>query len=206
MAAGAQQPQRIRRIGVLMVTTADDPESQARNAAFLQALQELGWIVGRNLQIEYRWAGGDADRIRSYARELVALAPGVILAGGGTVGALRQTTQTVPIVFSELVDPVGSGYVASMARPGGNVTGFTPFEYGLSGKWLELLKQIAPRVTRVAVLRDSAAPTGSGLAQYAAIQAVAPAFGVELRPIDVRDASEIERAVTAFARASRMAA
>jgi putative ABC transport system substrate-binding protein len=200
LAVRAQQRERMRRIGVLMSTSAEDLESQARVAAFMQGLQESGWSVGRNIRIEMRWGADDADRTRRLAAELVALAPEAILAGGGTVGPLQQATRTVPIVFTGLIDPVGGGFAASLARPGGNATGFTPFEYGLSAKWIELLKQIAPHVTRVAVLRDSAAPTGSGLAQYAAIQAVAPSFGVELRPFDVRDAAAVERSITAFGR------
>jgi putative ABC transport system substrate-binding protein len=161
----------------------------------------LGWTDGRNIRIEYRWSGGDAERTRKYAAELVALAPGVILAGNtSTVGALQQASRTVPIVFAGVVDPVAAGFVDSLARPGGNTTGFINFEFGISGKWLELLKEIAPRVTRVAVLRDLALAAGSGL--LGAIQAVAPSFGVELSPIGVRDAGEIERAVAAFARGS----
>jgi putative tryptophan/tyrosine transport system substrate-binding protein len=196
LAARAQE--RMRRVGVLMNQTADDPESQARSAAFLQGLQELGWIVGRNVQIDFRWNGADSDRIRRYAAELVALAPDVILANGSTImGPLQQATRTIPIVFVQVPDPVGGGFVASLARPGGNATGFTQFEYGMSGKWLELLKQIAPRLTRVVVFRDPTNPAGVG--QLGAIQSVAPSFGVELRPVDLRDAAEIERAITAFA-------
>ena len=190
----------MRRIGVLMTIAADDPEGQARLAAFLQGLQQLGWTDGRNVRIDTRWAAGDADDIRKYAAELVALAPDVILApGSATVAPLLQATRTVPIVFVHVTDPVGAGFVDSLARPGGNATGFTMFEYGISGKWLELLKQIAPGVTRAAVLRDPAIAAGIG--QFAAIQAVAPSFGMELSPVDVRDAGEIERAITAFARA-----
>jgi putative tryptophan/tyrosine transport system substrate-binding protein len=160
LAARAQQPDRIRRIGMLM--TVDDPEAQARVAAFQQGLQQLGWIVGRNVRIDTRWGGGDADRTRRYAVELVALAPDVILAhGSATVGPLLQATRAVPIVFAYVPDPVGAGFVDSLARPGGNATGFTPFEYSTSGKWLELLKQIAPGVTRAAVFRDPANPPGS---------------------------------------------
>jgi putative ABC transport system substrate-binding protein len=201
LAARAQQAERMRRIGVLMALASDDPEGQARLMAFVQRLQELGWTEGRNVRIEYRWASSDADRYRRYAAELVALAPDVILASGGSVvGPLRHATRTVPIVFVQVSDPVGAGFVESLARPGGNATGFTQFEYGISAKWLELLKQIAPRVTRVAVLRD---PTiSAGLGQWGAIQAAAPSLGVELRPIDVRDPGEIERGVTAFARES----
>jgi ABC-type uncharacterized transport system substrate-binding protein len=199
LAARAQQPDRVRRIGVLMTLAADDPEGQARNAAFLQALAELGWTVGRNVQINYRWSGADPERIRKYAAELVALAPDVIQASTApAIAALLQATRTVPIVFTQLADPVGAGFVESLARPGGNATGFIAFEYGISAKWLELLKEIAPGVTRAAVLRDATSPSGIG--QWAAIQGVAPGFGVELRPVDVRDTGEIERAVTAFAR------
>jgi ABC-type uncharacterized transport system substrate-binding protein len=199
LAARAQEIERVRRIGVLMNLAADDPEGQARIAAFHQGLQEWGWTTGRNVRIDVRWETGDADRIRRYAAELVALAPDIILASASAaMVAVQQTSRTVPIVFVNIIDPVGAGYVASLARPGGNATGFTPFEYGLSGKWLELLKQIVPEVTRAAVLRDPG--VGSGIGQFAIIQAVAPSFGVELHPIDVRDASEIERAVVAFAR------
>ena len=201
LAARAQQPDRMRRIGVLLSLAADDPEGQARLAAFQQGLQQLGWSDGRNVRIDIRWAGGNAENSRKYAAELVALAPDVILAVGGTVvGALLQATRTVPIVFTQTPDPVGAGYVASLARPGGNATGFLFVEYGMSAKWLELLKEIAPRVTRAAVLRDAAIAQGIG--QFAVIQAVAPSFGVELPPVDVRDAPEIERGVTAFARSS----
>jgi ABC-type uncharacterized transport system substrate-binding protein len=201
LVARAQQGERMRRIGVLQSLAADDPEGQARLAAFAQGLQQSGWTIGRNLQIDTRWAAGDAERFRRYAAELVALVPDVILAvGAAAVGPLQQSTRTVPIVFVNTSDPVGAGFVESLARPGGNATGFLLYEYGTSGKWLELLKEIAPRVTRVAVLRDSALAAGTG--QLGAIQAVAPSFGVELRPVDVRDAPEIERAVAAFARAS----
>jgi putative ABC transport system substrate-binding protein len=198
LGAHAQQAERTRRIGVLMHLAADDPEAQARIGAFLQGLQEWGWAVGRNVRIEYRWAAGDAERIRKYAAELVALAPDVILAtGGAVVGPLLEATSTVPIVFAQTPEPVGAGFVTTLARPGSNATGFTIFEYGISGKWVELLKEIAPRVTRVAVLRDPAISAGTG--QLGAIQSVAPSFGVELSPVNMRDASEIERAVTAFA-------
>jgi putative ABC transport system substrate-binding protein len=201
LAASAQQEGRVRRIGVLLSFSADDPEALASVGAFLQGLQQLGWTDGRNVRIDYRMTAGDADRSRRYAAELVALAPDVILAMGiSTVGPLLQANRTVPIVFANVIDPVGAGFVASMARPGGNTTGFTNYEYGMSAKWLELLKQIAPRVTRVAVMRDPSLT--SGTAMLAAIQAVAPSFGVELSPVDVRDAGEIERAVTAFARGS----
>jgi putative tryptophan/tyrosine transport system substrate-binding protein len=199
LAAQAQQSERVRRIGVLVGTAADDAIGQARIAAFLQGLGQLDWMVGRNVRMDVRWAAADADHTRGYAAELVALAPDVILASSGSVvGPLRRLTRTIPIVFTETSDPVGAGFVESLASPGGNVTGFLTFEYGLSGKWLELLKQIAPPVTRVAVLRDAAIPSGTG--QWGAIQSVAPSFGVELRAIDVHDAGEIERAVAAFAR------
>jgi putative ABC transport system substrate-binding protein len=201
LAARAQQPDRMRRIGVLMPLAADDPESQARLAAFLQGLQQLGWTVGENVRIETRWSGGNAADIRRYAAELSTLAPEVILAtGSATVTPLLQASRTVPIVFVAVVDPVGAGFVDSLARPGGNATGFTLYEYGISGKWLELLKEIAPRVTRAAVLRDAAIAAGSG--QLGAIQGAAASFGVELRPVDVREADEIERVVSAFARSS----
>jgi len=201
LAAHAQQPERMRRIGALMNLTADDPEASARVTALAQGLQQLGWTVGRNLQIDYRWGAGDADRSPRYAAELVALVPDVILAGGGSVvGPLLQVARNVPIVFVNAVDPVGAGFVDSLAQPGGHVTGFTLFEYSISAKWLELLKEIAPRVTRAAVIRTAAAPGGN--AQFAVIQAAAPSFGVEVRPVGVHDAPEIERAVTAFARSS----
>jgi putative ABC transport system substrate-binding protein len=201
LAARAQQADRMRRIGVLTPFAADDPEAKARVEAFVQALQQLGWSVDRNLQIDIRWGTGDAARTRHYAAELVALAPDAILAAGGaTVGPLLQATRSVPIVFTLTPDPVGAGFVDSLAHPGGNATGFTNFEYGIGVKWLELLKEIAPRVTRAAVLRDPAIPAGIG--EFGAIQAIAPSLGIELRPIDMRDASEIERAVTAFARSS----
>jgi putative ABC transport system substrate-binding protein len=198
LAARAQQPRRMQRIGVLLTAAADDPEFQARLAAFLEGLQKSGWTDGRNVRIDTRWAGGNADDIRRHATEMLALAPDVILAHGSpSLGPLLQATRTVPIVFVSVIDPVGAGYVDSLARPGGNATGFTNFEYGISGKWLELLKQIAPHLTRAAVLRDPTSPAGTG--QLGAIQSVAPSFGVELRPVDLRDAPEIERAVTAFA-------
>jgi ABC-type uncharacterized transport system substrate-binding protein len=196
LAARAQQPERMRRIGVLMNWAADDPEGQARLTAFAQGLQQLGWSDGRNVRIDHRWAVADVGRFHRYAEELVALAPDAILASGTpSVQALQQVTRTLPIVFANLADPVGIGFVASLARPGGNITGFSVFEYGLSGKWLELLKEIAPRVTRVAVLRDLTI----GLGQLGAIQSVAPSLGVELTPIGVRDADEIERGIMAFA-------
>jgi len=198
LAARAQQRERMRRIGVLMNLASDDAEGQARLAAFHQGLQQLGWTVGGNMQIDYRFGEGDAERYRRSASELVALAPDVLVTTGApAVEALQRTTRTVPIVFVTVTDPVGGGLVASLARPGGNTTGFTLSEYGVSGKWLELLKQIAPNVTRAAVLRD---PVAVGIGQFAAIQAVAPSLQVELSPIDARDVAEIERAVTAFAK------
>jgi ABC-type uncharacterized transport system substrate-binding protein len=201
LAARAQQGEQVRRIGVLTNLAADDPQAQARTSAFLQGLRELGWTEGRNVRIDTRWTLGDADRIRKYAAELAALAPDIILAtGSNTVGPLLQATRVVPIVFMYVPDPVGAGYVDNLARPGGNATGFTAFEYGISAKWLELLKEIAPRVTRVAVLRDPAITAGIG--QFGAIQSVAPSFGVEVSPINVRDAPEIERAVAVFASSS----
>ena len=200
LAARAQQGERMRRIGVLVGTAADEPESRSRIAAFTQGLAQLGWADGRNVRIDTRWASTNPDDIRRHAVELAALAPDVILAATGTatLAPLLQATRTVPIVFALVIDPVGSGFVASLAQPGGNATGFTLFEYGMSGKWLELLKEISPRVTRAAVLRDPG--IASGIGQLATVQAVAPSLGVELTPIDVRDASEIERAVTAFTR------
>jgi putative ABC transport system substrate-binding protein len=201
LAARAQRPDRMRRIGVLLSFAPDDPESLAGVGAFLQGLQQLGWTDGRNVRIDYRMTSGDADRSRKYVAELVALAPDVILArGSSTVGPLLQANRTVPIVFVTVVDPVGAGFVASLARPGGNATGFTIFEYGMSAKWLELLKQIAPGVTRAVVLRDPVNPAGTG--QFGVIQAVAPSFGVEVSPVGLHDADEIERGVTAFARGS----
>jgi putative ABC transport system substrate-binding protein len=177
----------------------DDPEGQARIAAFRQGLQKLGWTEGVNLQLDVRWTAGDADLDRKFAAELVALTPDVILATASpTVAALQAATRTVPVVFANAVDPVGAGFVDSLPRPGGNATGFVLFEYGISAKWLELLKEIAPHVTRVAVLRDPAIAAGTG--QFGAIQSVAPSFGVELTPVNVRDPGEIERVVSAFAR------
>jgi len=196
LAARAQQ-ERMRRIGALMNLAADDPEAASRVAAFAQGLGELGWTIGRNVRMDAKWAAGNADNFRKYAAELVALAPdGILATSTPAVAALQQATHTVPIVFVLVIDPVGGGLVANLARPGGNTTGFTVFEYGMSGKWVELLKEIAPGVRRVAVLRDLAI----GIAQLAAIQAVAPSFGVELSVIGVRDADEIESAVAAFAR------
>jgi putative ABC transport system substrate-binding protein len=201
LAARAQQPDRMRRIGVLMNLAADDPESQTRLSAFAQGLQQLGWTVGQNVRIDHRWGGGNADIMRKYAIELVALAPDVILAhSSAAVAPLLQATSVIPIVFTIVADPVGAGYVDSLGRPGGNATGFTNFEYSIAGKWLELLKEIAPGVTRAAVLRESA--IAAGPAQFGAIQAVAQSIGVELRPVEVRATDEIERAITAFARGS----
>jgi putative ABC transport system substrate-binding protein len=198
--ARAQQ-ERMRRIGVLMNLAADDPEAPIRLAALPQGLQELGWTVGRNVQIDYRWGAGNADLMRKHAAELAALAPDVILAhSSAAVAPLLEATRTVPIVFAVVADPVGAGYVESLARPGGNATGFTNFEYTIAGKWLELLKDVAPGVTRAAVLRESA--IAAGPAQFGAIRAVAQSLGVEVRPVEVRDSGEIERAITAFARGS----
>jgi ABC-type uncharacterized transport system substrate-binding protein len=198
LAVRAQQGERMRRIGVLQILAENDPEWVARQAAFEQALQALGWSKDRNVRIDYRSAGGDPNRVRKYAAELVALAPDVILTSGNlTVVSLLQVTRTIPVVFVQVVDPVGGGLVESLARPGGNATGFTQFEYSLSGKWLELLKEIVPRVSRVAVIRDPTAIHGIG--QFAVIQAVAPSLGVELRPINP---AEIERPLAAFAGSS----
>ena len=201
LAGYAQHSERVRRIGVLMNLAADDPEAQARLAAFHQGLQEAGWAVGRNLRIDYRWGAGDADRFRRYAPELVALEPDVILAhGASTVAALLQVTRTVPIVFPVAGDPVASGFVDSLGRPGGNATGFMTLEYSMGAKWLELLKQIAPSLTRAAVVRDATIP--SGLGQFGAIQTVAPSLGVDVKPVNVRDKGEIERAIGALARSA----
>jgi putative tryptophan/tyrosine transport system substrate-binding protein len=195
----AQQAERMRRIGILLAATADDAEFQAWVGAFLQALALLGWTIGRNVRIDTRWATANAGEIRRHAAELVALAPDIILAhGASAVGPLLQATHTVPIVFPIVSDPVAAGFVDSLARPGGNATGFMSTEYSMGGKWLELLKQTAPGVTRAAVLRD--ASQGSGTSQFAAIQAVAPSLRVEVNPVNMRDAVEIERAITAFAR------
>ena len=201
LAARAQQPERMRRIGVLHLQAADDPEQQARIAAFRQGLQQFGWIDGRNLRIDFRWSAGSAADARKYASELVALSPDVILtSGAGAVAPLLQATRSVPIVFVLVADPVGAGIVDSLARPSGNVTGFTSFEYSFGGKWLELLKEIAPSVTRAAVIRD---PTDSaGIGVFGAVQTAASSVGVELSPVNVRDASEMERAIVAFARGS----
>ena len=201
IAASAQQGERVRHVAVLMSLTADDPEGQARIAAFLQGLRQLGWIDGRNVRIDTRWGAGSAEEIRKHAAELVALTPDVILASGGSVvGPLLQVTRTSPIVFTQTPDPVGAGYVDSLARPGGNATGFMIFEYSLSGKWLELLKEISPRVTRAAVFRD---PTqGGGTSQFAVIQAVAPSLRIEVIPVNMRDAGEIEQTIAALAGSS----
>jgi putative tryptophan/tyrosine transport system substrate-binding protein len=198
LAARAQQGERMRRIGALLPVAADDPDPQAFYAAFVQRLQQLGWIDGRNVRIDTRWGAGNAADSRKYATELVALAPDVILAVGVSVEPLLEATRTVPIVFTIVPDPVGSGFVDSLSRPGGNATGFLMFEYSLCGKWPELLKEIAPGVTRAAVLRDAAVAAGIG--QFAVIQSVALSVGVEVSPVNVRDAAEIERAVAAFAR------
>jgi putative ABC transport system substrate-binding protein len=199
-AARAQRPDHMRRVGALLNLAADDPEGQARLAAFLQGLQEAGWSVGRNLHVDIRWGTSDIDRTRRFAAEMVALAPDVILASGGvTVGPLLQMTSTVPIVFAVVPDPVAGGFVASLARPGRNATGFTSGEFGTDAKWLEVLKDIAPRVARAAVLFD--AGNRVGIAQFAAIQAVASSFGLELTPVGLRGAGDIERDLTAFAQA-----
>jgi putative tryptophan/tyrosine transport system substrate-binding protein len=198
LVARAQQGERMRRIGVLMPTDADNPDSQARLAAFLQGLQQFGWAVGRNVRIDLRWAAGEVERNRQYAAELLALAPDVILAVGSGVPALKQMTRTVPIVFTIVADPVGLGFVNSLSRPGGNITGFLSFEYGISGKWLELLKQVATGVMRAAVVRDPAIATGAG--QFAAVASVGPALGVDIVPVNVSDPGEMEDALAAFAR------
>jgi len=199
--ARAQQNERVRRVGVLIGISGEDPDAQARYAGFMQRLQQLGWVDGRNIRVDTRWGASKSTEMRKHAAELVALQPDVILAVGSTsVGPLRDATRTIPIIFSIVIDPVGAGYVDSLAHPGGNTTGFMMFEYGLSGKWLELLKQIAPGVTRVGVLRDPTTPAGIG--QFAIIQSVAPNFGVEVSAINLNDAPEIERAVTAFANAA----
>ncbi len=200
LAARAQQGERMRRIGVLMPHVQNNAVGQARIAALSQELQRLGWSVGRNLAIDVRWAGPFAPGVRKHAAELVAAAPDVILANGSVaVGPLLEVTRTVPIVFVIVPDPVGGGFVDNLAHPGGNATGFLQFEYGLSGKWLELLKQIAPGVTRAAIMRDPTSPTGTG--QFGAIQSVAPALSVDVSPLGMSDAREIERAVAAFAHA-----
>jgi len=201
LAARAQQPEQMRRIGMLFGIAADDRNAQAEYAAFVEGLQQLGWTEGRNVRIDRRWAGGNAAALRKYAAELIALAPDVILSvGSASPGPLLEATHTVPIVFVIVPDPVGAGYVNSLSRPGGNATGFMMFEYSLCAKWLELLKEIAPGVTRAAVLRDPAIAAGIG--QFAVIQSVAPMLGVEVNPVSVRDPAEIERAVTAFAQSA----
>ena len=201
LAAHAQQRERMRRIGVLVSAVEGDPTGLEYVTAFAQGLAELGWTVGRNVRIEYRWGAGDLDRFRRYAAELVALSPDVVLASAGSiVGALQQASRTVPIVFVTTIDPVGGGWVESLSRPGTNATGFASFEFSMSGKWLELLKEIAPGVKRIAVIRDPSVPAGSG--GLAAIQTVAPSFGVELNPIGVRTTDEIERGIAAVARSA----
>jgi putative ABC transport system substrate-binding protein len=198
LAARAQQSDRLRRIGVLMHTAPDDPEGQTRMARFLQGLQEAGWVVGRNAEIETRWAAGDAERFRKFAAELVGLASNVILASTTpSVVALQSQTRTVPIVFVAVTDPVGGGFADSLARPGGNITGFAAAEFGMSAKWLELLKEIAPDVKRAGVLRDPTLPTGVGY--FAIIQSAAPSFGMEVSPLALRDAGQIENVITSFA-------
>ena len=201
LTARAQQPERVRRVGVLQPAAANDPDAQANNTAFVQGLQKLGWTDGSDVRIDFRWGSGNAENYRKYAAELIALAPDVILAAGTAVlEPMLQAMHTVPIVFVNVADPVGAGFVDSLARPGGNVTGFIQFEYSLSAKWMELLKQIAPQVTRAAVIRD---PTiTGGIGQFAVIQSVAPSLGVDVSPINVRDAAEIERAIVAFAHTS----
>jgi putative tryptophan/tyrosine transport system substrate-binding protein len=198
LAARAQQRERMRRVGALMPYSANDPQVQNRNAAFLQGLQQLGWSVGQNLQIDYRWSEGKEDDTRKYAAELVALAPDVIFtAGSAGIGTLQRVTHTVQIVFAIVADPVGAGFVDSLARPGGNATGFILFDYGIGAKWLEVLKEIAPNTTRAAVLRDPNITAGIG--QWGAIQSVSPSFAIEVSPINLIDPIEIDRAVTAFA-------
>ena len=199
VASKAQQGERVRRVGILNILGSDDPEGQARRAVFEQTLEQMGWTVGRDLKIETRQVGSDKDRLRRYAAELVALAPDVIFSIGSLpVASLQQATRTIPIVFMNVTDPVGAGIVESMAHPGGNITGFSNFEYSMSGKWAELLKQIAPNVTRALVFRDPTSAAGIG--QFAAVRSVAQSFGVELTPVNVRDTDEIERAVATFAR------
>jgi ABC-type uncharacterized transport system substrate-binding protein len=197
--ARAQQPDRMRRIGVLVGSAASDEQGQARNAAFVQSMQQLGWTVGRNMQVEYRWGAGSSSDLHKNATELVAMEPEVIFAGGAaSLASLLQVTRTVPIVFAVVPDPVGSGFVSSLARPGGNATGFMQFEYNLSAKWPELLREVAPGVTRAAVLWDPALPPGIG--QFAIIQSVAPSLGLELTPVNARNATEIQRSLAEFAR------
>jgi putative tryptophan/tyrosine transport system substrate-binding protein len=199
LAASAQPSDRMRHIGVLMSVAADDPEAPARVGAFSQGLAELGWTIGRNVRIDYRWYAGDADMARKYAVELVALAPDVVLAAGTQgVTAIQQVNRPVPVVFVGVADPVGAGFVNNLARPGGNATGFMLYEYSLSGKWLELLKQIAPHVAQVAVLRDQS--SASGIGQFSAIQALAPSVGVQVSPVNARNTNEVENGVATFAR------
>ena len=199
LAARAQQTERMRRIGMLVAGASDDPRIQNRVAVFMQGLQETGWLIGRNVQIDARYGSGDDERLRTMAAELIALSPDVVMAvSGPAVRALRAKNVTVPIVFVTVIDPVGSGYVASLSRPGGNYTGFASIEYGIAGKWLQLLKQVAPSVTRVAVVRDPLISAGGG--QFGAIQAVALLLGAELTPIDVRESGAIERGIDAFSR------
>jgi putative tryptophan/tyrosine transport system substrate-binding protein len=201
LAARAQQGQHVRRIGALMNLAADDPVSIARSKAFVEGLQALGWIDGRNVQIEYRWAAGKAELFRRYAAELAALAPDLILASGGVaLPAVLQATRTIPVVFTITPDPVGNGHVASLSRPGGNATGFLSFEYSLAAKWVELLREIAPNVTRVGVLRDATVIQGIG--QFAVIQSVVPSLGVDVTPINLRDPAEIERDIGALAQSA----
>jgi putative ABC transport system substrate-binding protein len=201
LAARAQQAERVRRIGVLMSIAADDTESWARMGAFMRGLQQFGWVDGRNVRIDTRWSAGNAELDRKYAAELVALAPDLLLASSSpTVAALQVATRNVPIVFAHAVGPVGAGFVESLASPGGNITGFVLFEYGISAKWLELLKELAPSIARVAVLRDPT--TAAGMGQFGAIQSVAPLVGVEVNPVNLRDSGEIERGVAAFAKTS----
>jgi putative ABC transport system substrate-binding protein len=199
IAAGAQQSKHMRRVAALMPYTANDPQAQNRNAAFLQGLQQLGWTIGQNVQIDYRWSEGNEDDTRKYAAELVALAPDVIFTSGSAgIGPLRRATRTVPIVFVLVPDPVGAGFVDSLARPGGNITGFTQFDYGIGAKWLEVLKEIAPNTTRAAVIRDPAITAGIG--QWGAILSVSPSVAIEVSPVNLVDGGELDRGLTAFAR------
>src|SRR3954453_22053368 len=198
LVAHAQQGERVRRVGILQNFPENDPVASVLNATFLKELRQSGWAVGNNIRIETRWAGNRSDDIRRHVAELVALMPDVILANGtSTLGPLLQVSRTIPVVFVQVTDPVGSGYVESLAKPGGNATGFSTSEYGVSGKWLEVLKQVAPSVTRAGVVRNPAVPSGSG--QFGAIQAVAPYLRMEVTPIDVRDTAEIERMAAALA-------
>ncbi len=195
----AQQPDRMRRIGVLMLQNEDDPDAKPRIAAFVQELQKLNWTLGHNIRIDIRWGAADSTRSRKYAAEMVALAPDVIVAtASAATAALKDATQTIPIVFVNVTDPVGAGYVASLAKPGANITGFAVFEYATGAKWLQLLKEIAPNITRAAILRDPTLPVGTG--HLAAIQSAAPSLNIEISPVDVRDAGEIERIIADFAR------